>query len=334
MTKDYYKSLFKNNKTSVYFIAELGFNFSNDISLAKEMISAAKESGAHCVKFQSFIADKIVLNSSPVYNLLKENELSYDNHFVLKEYCEKNEIDFLTTPFDLDTLKFLVDDLKVQSVKISSGDLTFHSLLEKAAKHEILILLSTGLASFDEISESVNLIKKHNDLLVLLHCISNYPLTIENANLYVIKELKRRYSTVVGFSDHSDGSFLPVLSVALGSRVIEKHFTIDKKLPGPDNSISMTPDAFKLMVNDINKTVISLGDGLTKPMKSELEILPHARRSIYANCDIKKGTFFTYDNLKVVRPFVANSLPQSINNIINTKSLNNYKKNSVIENEK
>lgn len=332
MKKDYYKKICKDKSCPVYFIAELGFNFSNDINLAYEMISAAKEAGADCVKFQSFNADRIVLESSGAYDLLKNNELSYDNHFKLKEYADKLKIDFLTTPFDIKTLKFLINDLKVESVKIASGDLTFYPLLEIAAENNLLIILSTGLATFDEISCSVNLIRKYNDNLILLHCISNYPLEHKNANLYVIKELKRRYSTVVGFSDHSEDSFLPVLSVALGSKVIEKHFTIDKNLPGPDNSMSMTPESFKIMVRDVRNTLFALGDGLTKPMKSEFEILSHARRSIYAKSQINKGDLFSENNIKIVRPFVEGSSPQNYTELLNKKSEKNYKMNEIILN--
>ncbi|HOL47725.1 MAG TPA: N-acetylneuraminate synthase family protein [bacterium] len=317
-------------ESSVYFVAEIGFNFLNNINLAYEMISAAKEALADAVKFQSFIADKIVLPSHSFYEMFKKYELSKENHFKIKEYCDKIGIEFFTTPFDTDILDFIVDELKVNVIKIASGDLTFYPLLLKAAKTKLPIILATGLATYKEIENSLRLIKKYNDKIILLHCVSNYPLEYKNANLAVIKKLRKMFNCLVGFSDHSAGYMLDVIAVSLGAKLIEKHFTINKNLENADNKISMEPAEFKKMVTEVREIEQAIGNSENKPIVEELEMKKIARRSIYTAQPILENEKITFDKIKIVRPYVEDSEPMQLTKILNKKAKKNYQKDEVI----
>ncbi len=309
-----------------FFIAEIGFNFSGDITLAKEMISAAKESGADAVKFQSFTADTLLLKSSGAYNIIKENELSQDKHFILNEYCDSLKIDFFSTPFNIEILNFLIKKLKVKLIKIASGDMNYLLLLEAAALSKLPVILSTGFSDFTEISQAVNFIKKINDKLIIMHCIGNYPLEPQNANLLVIPELIKRYKCITGFSDHSLGGHLCCAAAALGARVFEKHFTISRKLGTIDNPISTEPYEFKKMTDDIRDIISGLGDGLknNNSLSCEEAIKKLARRGIYASKEIKKGEKLSLKNIKIVRPFAGNISPFNIKKILGKLSKKNY----------
>lgn len=311
-------------------IAEIGFNFNNDIKLAKKMIKAAKQCGADAVKFQSFRADTLVLKSQPAYDIIKNNELSEKNHLILKEYSDKLNIKFFSTPFDIELLDFLIKKCKVDIIKIASGDLLYKELIERAAKYKKHIILSTGMSDLKEIDKPVKWIKKYHNKFSLLHCISEYPLNPKNANLNFIKTLKKRYKCTVGFSDHSNDIFLPSLAVALGAQIIEKHFTIDKNLPDADNAISMEPDEFKKMVDLIKKTIIYLGNEKRILTEEEKQIKTIARRSIYAKEEIKKGELITKEKIKIVRPYNPKSKPENKEKILNKKAKKYYKKNQAI----
>ncbi|MBP7654407.1 N-acetylneuraminate synthase family protein [Candidatus Dependentiae bacterium] len=320
-----YKTI--NLESSPFFIAEVGFNFNNNIQLAKEMIAAAKESFADAVKIQSFKAEKLLLQSEPAFEIIRQNELSYDNHFILKEYADSIKIDLFSSPFDCETLKFLVEKLKVKIIKIASGDMDYQQLIEKSAQTGLPIILSTGFSDYKEISKSVNFIKKINPNLIILHCISNYPLKPENANLNVIPVIKKKFNCVTGFSDHSLGCHLCAAAAALGAKVFEKHFTTDRKLNTIDNPISTEPEEFKRMVSEVNEIISALGSGKKNinELKIESAIKKCARRSVFAAADIKKNEIITENKIKIVRPFIKNALrPADVNKILNKKSRKSY----------
>ncbi|HPG29274.1 MAG TPA: N-acetylneuraminate synthase family protein [bacterium] len=322
-----------NLETSPFFIAEIGFNFNNNISLAKEMICAAKESLADAVKLQSFKADYLLLESEPAYEIIKQNELSEENHFILKEYADSLKIDLFSTPFDCGTLDFIINKLKVKMIKIASGDMDYFQLLEQSAKSGLPVILSTGFSDYKEISKTVKLIKKYNDNLIIMHCIANYPLKPEDANLNVIPFLKKKFGCSAGFPDHSLGSHLCIAAAVLGARVFEKHFTTDRNLKNIDNPISTEPGEFKKMVKEINEIIPALGTGEKNEseLAKEANIKRFARRSVFAGSDILENEIIAGEKLKVVRPFIETSVrPMDIKKIIGKKSKKKYKTNEPI----
>jgi len=318
-----------------FFIAEIGFNFANDMKLAKEMIAAAVESNADAVKFQSFRADKIVIKSAAAYNILKENELSFDNHFLLKEYCDKLKIEFFSTAFDIETLEFLIKKVKVRLLKIASGDIDFLPLLEIAKSSNLPILLSTGAADFNTIKRTYKFLKTEKNNVIVLHCVSNYPLSAKNANLLVIPKLQKLLNCNIGFSDHSLENHISCAAAALGARVFEKHFTISRKLGTIDNPMSTEPAEFKLLVRQVNDIITALGTGnkTSKDLAPELDIKKLARRAIYAAKPINKGEIFTKENIKIVRPYFNGSNPWFVKKILGAKSKFNYQPDQPIKNE-
>jgi N,N'-diacetyllegionaminate synthase len=321
-------------KVDPFFIAEIGFNFENDISLGKEMIAAAKESDADAVKFQSFKANKLLLPNSDIFQLIKDNELSFESHLLLKEYADKLGIDFFSTPFDLDNLKILVENINVPLIKIASGDLTYYKLLAESSFTDLPIILSTGCSTYSEIETAVEIITKNNKNLIIMHCVSNYPLEYRNANLEIIRVLKNKFKHVVGFSDHSIDSVLPIAAAALGAKVFEKHFTLSRDIKTADNPISTEPDEFKKMVEDVNNTILSLGSE-----KKELDDLMHekevrnaARRGVYAVKPINKGDVFSYENVKFVRPYNSDGLsPEKFELLKGKVSEKDYSINELIK---
>jgi N,N'-diacetyllegionaminate synthase len=297
----------------VYIIAEIGVNHNGDIELAKKSIDAAKEAGANAVKFQTFVTEKLTIKSSKMadyqkknlgqddsqFNMLKKLELSKNDFLNLKKYCEKSGIDFLSTPFDIDSATFL-KEIGVDSFKIGSGDLTNIPFLKELDLFGIPVLLSTGMSTLDEVSEAINAFQYSK--VIVLHCTSNYPAAPQDINLRALTTIRDELNVDVGYSDHSLGNDVAMCAVAMGATVIEKHFTLNKDLPGPDHKASLNPKEFSEFVESIRNCEIFLGDGVKRPMPSEMSTLEVARKSVVTNTSIKKGDILTLENLTIKRP--------------------------------
>lgn len=333
-------------RNKVTIIAECGVNHNGSLALAKEMIDVAFESEADYVKFQTFKVDSLVKKESPMasyqiknlkesksqYEMLKEYELQEKDFIELYEYSKKRGIKFLSTPFDFESLHFLIS-LGLDIIKISSGDLTNAPLLFTAAKNQMKLILSTGMANLEEVKTalsvlqwgykragerpiSLNQISEYSKSLpytelyekvVLLHCLSDYPAASEFINLSAMATLEKCFSLKVGYSDHSLGTHISVAAVAMGASVIEKHFTLDRNLPGPDHQASLTPDDLKNMVREIRDVELAIGDGIKEPRGSEKETSMIVRKSLYAKDFIQKGKKIRDEDVVCMRPSSSNS---------------------------
>lgn len=351
------------NKT--YIIAEAGVNHNGDLNLARELIVQASNVGADAIKFQSFSADTIVhpktaqtkyqsenCGDDTQYNLLKKLELTWDDMIELQEFSKNYSIDFLSTPFDLSQLELLLK-LDVPYLKVSSGDLTFGPLLLKMAQSDKKIILSTGMATYEEIEraleiiafgivepktipESTYQIKKTlssksirevlYDRVILCHCTSAYPAPIKDINLNVLDSYSKRFGLKLGYSDHSKGSLVPALAVAKGARLIEKHITLDNDMKGPDHKASLNINDFKMMIDRIRDAEIILGSPVKTPTPSELENKPLVRRGVYAARDIIEGRVIKYNDLICLRPSNNKIDPIKFWDLIGSKALRSYSK--------
>ena len=326
-------------------IAEAGVNHNGDIKLAKKIVTAAKNSGADIVKFQSFTADNLVTKSADKakyqkdttskkesqYSMLKSLELSQEAHFLLQEFCKKKRIEFLSSAFDVEGLKFL-KTMNPKRFKIPSGEITNYPYLRLVASFEKEVILSTGMANIKEIRDAFKLLKENGlprRKIKILHCNTEYPSLLEDINLRAIVEINNKLGVEVGYSDHTTSVLVPSIAVALGAKIIEKHFTLDRKLPGPDHSASLIPQEFKKMVENIRNTELSLGNGIKKPSKSEKKNINIVRKSIVAKCKIKKGEKFTEDNLIAKRPGKGIN-PMFWKKVIGRKAKKAFKKDDFI----
>lgn len=325
-----------------FIIAEAGVNHNGDIEIAKKLIDAAKKAGADAVKFQTYKSENVTSKYVEMANYQKKNigkeerqlemikkfELPYENFIELKEYCDRKQIMFLSTPHSYDAIDFLEN--LVPAYKIGSGDLTNLPFLEKIAEKGKPIILSTGMANLGEIEEAVETIKNNgNDRIILLHCISSYPTKVEDANLKAIQTLKQAFKLPVGFSDHTVSVVIPAVAVAMGACVIEKHFTLDKNMPGPDHKASLEPNELKEMIENIREVEKAMGDGIKKPTPEEEEIKKVVRKSIVAKVNIPKGSIIARDMLEIKRP--ANGIPPKyIEEIVGKKAKIDIEEDEVI----
>jgi N,N'-diacetyllegionaminate synthase len=298
-------------------IAEIGVNHNGDMTLAKEMIDSAKSAGADAVKFQTFKAEKLVAQGTPKvkyqesttspdethYEMIRKLELSRENHFMIKEYCDKIGIEFLSTPYDLESARFLNEDLKVSIFKTASADLIDHPMHQYIATSSKPSIVSVGMANMDEIRKNLTLYKEcgHQDV-ILLHCVSNYPCSDKSLNLRVMNTLRESFHFPVGYSDHSVGHEAAVLSIAFGAKVIEKHFTLDKALPGPDHMASSTPEEFKQLVKSVRRAEVMMGSPVKECQEEEKQMATVSRKSIVMNVDLKAGTTLGDKHLTIKRP--------------------------------
>lgn len=306
-------------KEKVIIIAEAGVNHNGDIELAKQLIDVAAEAGVDYVKFQTFKADKLVTksaaraeyqntntkNTDSQYEMLKKLELSEADHLELMAYCKKKNVKFLSTGFDLDSLKFLAD-IGIKLAKIPSGEITNLPYLESVAELFADIVLSTGMADIQEVKDAFEVLISagvNPKNITILHCNTEYPTPMKDVNLKAMLHIKDELDTVVGYSDHTLGIEVPIAAVALGARVIEKHFTLDRNLPGPDHRASLEPQELKAMVTAIRNVEVAIsGSGLKEPSPSEMKNKSIARKSIVASKVIKKGDVFTEQNITIKRP--------------------------------
>lgn len=299
-------------------IAEVGVNHNGSLTLAKELVASAAVAGADLVKFQSFITAKSISIAAPKadyqkkstgvsesqYEMVRKLELSRVDHEELIEECRRHNIGFFSTAFDHDSFDMLVE-MGLNQVKIPSGELTNLPLLRYMTRLQMPVMLSTGMATLGEIEAALEAIEQAGTprrLVTVLHCTTEYPAPMADVNLRAMVSMKAALGVDVGYSDHTPGIEIPIAAVALGARVIEKHFTLDRTLPGPDHQASLEPHEFKTMVNSIRNVEVALGDGVKRPSSSELKNRPIARKSLVAIRDIRAGDRFSPDNVGTKRP--------------------------------
>ncbi len=304
-------------KSSTYIIAEAGVNHNGDIEKAEKLIDVAKNAGADAVKFQTFNAENLTSKEASKvdyqkeedkddgqYEMLKELELTKKNFEELKDYATEKNITFLSTPFEKRSADIL-ENLGVEAFKIGSGEITNIPLLRHIAKKGKPIILSTGMSDLGEVEEAADVLKQENAEFVLLHCVSNYPTRPDEVNLRAMDTLKQAFDVPTGFSDHTTDTHIPVAAVARGARVIEKHFTLDKSLEGPDHKASLRPEELEEMIKEIRETEKALGDGVKKPVEGELQTSKEVRKSIVAGRTLKSGDVITEDKISVKRPAIG-----------------------------
>ncbi|MBW9222852.1 N-acetylneuraminate synthase family protein [Methanothermococcus sp. SCGC AD-155-K20] len=290
---------------SCFIIAEAGLNHNGDVELAKELIEKAAEVGADAIKFQSYHAENFISKDSEYYQLFKKLELSEEEFKELYKFAKQKGMIFLSTPLDLEYANVL-SEIGVPAFKIASGDLTFMPLLKKVAETGKPVILSTGMANISEIYEAVSILRTNScEDIILLHCISSYPTPFDEVNLRAITTLKNVFNLPVGYSDHTLGSIIPIVAVALGAKVIEKHFTLDKNMGGPDHKLSADPEEFKYMIKEIRIVERALGDGIKRPMECEESVRLHGRRCIVAKRFIGKGEMITESDITYKRPAIG-----------------------------
>lgn len=298
-----------------FIIAEVGVNHNGDVKLAKALIDEAVKAGVDAVKFQTFKTEDLVTRNAKMasyqkknlnirdsqFSMLKRLELSHQNFIILKKYCRKKGIIFLSTAHTESEIDFL--DKIVSIHKVASGDLTNIPLLEKIAKTKKSVILSTGMGTMLEIKEAISALRNNrNGKIIVLHCTTNYPCSLDEVNLRAMLSIQKETGLLVGYSDHTKGTIVSAIAVAMGAKVIEKHFTMDKMLPGPDHSASLDPKDLKQMVDLIRDTEKILGNDIKTPSRSEKKISIDARKSIVAKVDISKGEKIKPEMLIIKRP--------------------------------
>ena len=325
-------------------IAEAGVNHNGDIDIAKQMIDAAADAGADVVKFQTFKAENLVTQSAKKaeyqlqttskeesqLQMLKKLELSSQDHHELIKYAKDRQIGFLSTPFDLDSLQLLID-VGIDTIKLPSGEITNYPLLKKSAETGKRIILSTGMSNLEEIRDAVKALKTNGaEEIILLHCNTQYPTPYEDVNLNAMKTISEATGLSVGYSDHTRGIAVPIAAVAMGATVIEKHFTLDRNMEGPDHKASLEPHELKEMVLAIRNIEKAMGDGEKEPSESEKENIGIARKSIVACKKIKKGEVFTEQNITTKRPGTGIN-PMRWNEILGTVAGRDFDEDELIE---
>ena len=328
----------------VYIIAEAGDNHNGDFNTALKLVDVAKRAGADCVKFQTFVTEEIISKYAEMaeyqkkntgkeesqFEMVKRLELSFDEFRKIKEYCDRVGIQFLSTPFDLKSVDFL-NELGVPFFKIPSGEITNYPYLIKIAHTGKPVVMSTGMCEPDEILTAINVLENNGGgEITLLHCNTEYPTPLKDVNLYAMRTMKKMFGKKVGYSDHTKGIEVPVAAVALGACVIEKHFTLDKNMPGPDHKASLEPDELGRMVKNIRNIEIALGDGVKHVSESERKNIAIARKSIVARRNIQEGEILTEDNLAVKRPGTGIN-PMQWMEVLGTRAVRDFKEDELIE---
>jgi len=312
-----------------YFIAEAGLNHNGNINLAKKMIVEAKNANSDAIKFQTYKSENFLTESSEYFDFFKNVELSFEEFKEIKEYADNVGITFLSTPFDFESADYL-QKINVSGFKIASSDITNLPLIAHVAKMKLPVILSTGLATLDEIDEAIKLCNSlQNDQISILHCVADYPAIPEETNLSAMETIREKFHFPVGYSDNGESNLVDEVAVSMGADIIEKHFTLDKKLEGPDHSFSIQPDDLKLLINRIRLIEKIRGNGIKIPTNSEIKNKLAIRKSIYASQRIIKGNIFSSKNLAIKRPGDGIE-PKHWNNIINKKSTRDINKDELI----
>ena len=350
-----------------YIIAEAGVNHNGSFEMAKQLVDVAKEAGADAVKFQTFKAKNLVTKSAKQadyqvenlkestsqFEMLKKLELTFDEFTALQQYCADKGIEFLSTPFDYESVDFLLDELQIKTVKIPSGELTNAPFIYAIAKKKKPIILSTGMATIEDIHEALSYIsfglanKTEMDqvsafyktsaakqllqkYVTILHCTTEYPAPFDTINLKAMATLQQEFNVSVGLSDHSSGVAVSTAAVALGASVIEKHFTLDKTLEGPDHIASLEPNELKDMVTQIRQVEQALGNGMKQPSEVELKNRIPARKSLVAAKAIQQGEIFSEVNLVVKRPG-SGIAPSNYWNYLGKPAQKSYEQDELID---
>lgn len=323
-----------------FIIAEAGDNHNGNIDLALKLVDAAFEAKADAVKFQTFKTEEIICKTAKMaeyqkknlgfeesqFDMVKKLELTFDEFTKIKNYCDKKGIQFLSTAFDIPSAKFL-NTLNIPIFKVPSGEITNLPLLREINSYKKDVILSTGMATLDEIQDAVNILKDCK--ITLLHCTTEYPCPYESVNMKAMLTMKDKFGLPVGYSDHTKGIEIPVMAVSIGATIIEKHFTLDKNMEGPDHKASLEPNELKAMVAEIRNVEQAFGNGVKEPQEAEKKNIEIARKSIVAKCNIKKGEIFTENNLTCKRPGNGIS-PMRWNEIIGTTATKNYREDDLI----
>lgn len=325
---------------NTFIIAEAGVNHNGSVELAKKLIDVAKNCGCDAVKFQTFIAKNVVSkfakkaqyqientnNDESQLEMIKKLELSFTDFLELKNYCDIQKIIFMSTPFDLESIDFLAS-LKMTIFKIPSGEITNLPYLRKINSLKTKVILSTGMANLEEIANALKILQDCE--VSILHANTQYPTPMEDVNLNAMLTIKNKFNAEIGYSDHTQGIEIAIASVAIGAKIIEKHFTLDKKMPGPDHIASLEPEELKAMVNSIRNIEKAFGDGIKRPSKSEINNIEIARKSIVAKIKINKGEVFSEKNITTKRPALGIS-PMKWDEIIGSIAQKNYEEDELI----
>lgn len=325
-------------------IAEAGVNHNGSIQIAKQLALTAQRCGADIVKFQTAKLDLLVSKYAEMaeyqkrnigkemsqQEMLKKLLLTYDEFAELSEYCRKIGIQFLSTPFDLVSIDFL-EKLGCNVWKIPSGEITNLPYLERIAKTHKKVILSTGMCTLDEVKEAIAVLEQ-NDAgeITILHCTTQYPTSFEEANLNAMLTMRSELHKEIGYSDHTSGFEASIAAVAMGATVIEKHFTLDRRMEGPDHKASLEPNELHLMIRAIRNIEKAMGTGEKKPTESEAANKAVARKSIIAACNIKKGEFLTKENLTTKRPGTGMS-PMNWYKVLGTRAIRDFREDELIE---
>lgn len=332
------------SESPVFIIAEVGVNHNGDLNLAKDLISKAAECGADCVKFQTFKAERVVVADAPKAHyqlkttdagesqleMLRKLELDKGFYQEVLKCCEREGVFFMSTPYNEEDLEFL-EDLGVEAYKLASIHAAEPSFAAHVASTGKPLILSTGMATLGEIDQALRAIRATgNDQVVLLQCTTNYPSLPEDANLLAMKSMADVFDIIVGYSDHTVGDVACVASVALGAKVIEKHFTLDKSLPGPDHTSSSEPEEFANLVGKIRLTEVCLGSGYKQPSDIEIKNALGMRRSIVAKHDIAEGTDLKMEHFTFKRPGTG-LRPSSLEQVIGRKTRRNIAADQLID---
>lgn len=328
----------------VCIIAEAGVNHNGSFVVAKKMVDVAKEAGVDYIKFQTFVPKNLVSRfaekaeyqkkttgaGESQLQMLEKLALSNEEYWKLKEYCNQIGIGFISTPFDLESIDFL-EKFDMDFWKVPSGEITNLPYLEAIGKTHRKVIMSTGMCDIDEIKDAIEVLEKNGAKdIVLLHCNTQYPTPYEDVNLFAMNTIKQECGKQIGYSDHTLGIEVPIAAVAMGAMVIEKHFTLDKEMEGPDHRASLNPKELKEMVSSIRNIESALGNGVKATSESELENKGVARKSIVAAVKIKKGEVFTANNLTVKRPGKGIS-PMQWYQIIGRTAIRDFEEDELIE---
>lgn len=330
---------------SIFIIAEAGVNHNGSPELAKKLIDVAADAGADAVKFQTFKADRLVSKtaqkaayqqqttdaSESQYDMIKKLELGEEAHHELMAYCKTKNILFLSTPFDHESID-LLNDLGIKIFKIPSGEITNLPYLRHIGSLGKQVILSTGMADLGEIEDALDVLSASGtpkERITVLHATTEYPCPIEDVNLRAMQTIKDAFGVKIGYSDHTNGIEIPIAAAAMGARVIEKHFTLDKTMEGPDHKASLEPDELMAMVAAIRNIEKALGNGIKKPSPSEMKNISIARKSIVASCAIAKGEHLNAENITVKRP--GNGInPMRFDELIGTIAQKDYHEDELI----
>ena len=329
-----------------YIIAEAGVNHNGDIKLAKELIDVASSCGADVIKFQTFKAGSLATRqaakadyqietsgrSESQYEMLKKLELTNDMHIEIIKHCKKRNIEFFSTGFDIVSIDYLVS-LGQDKIKVPSGEINNLPYLRHIGSLGKEVIMSTGMSTSQDISAAIEILSKAGmpiNMLTVLHCTTEYPAPYSEVNLAAMNSIKKEFGVKVGYSDHTRGIEVAIAAVALGAKIIEKHFTLDRNLPGPDHQASLEPDELHKMIKSIRNIEIAIGNGVKHVTKTELKNRSIARKSLVAKKNIKSGDNFTIDNLEVKRPGNGIS-PMKWDQVIGTKAIRDFLEEEAIE---